>query len=208
MAKSSDFYLCIVLIGLLIATTNAKNYYKILGINRKASDKEIKKAFREKARHLHPDKNKSPNAEAQFREVAEAYEILSDPQKRKNYDMGGSSSFNQQGSRANNFNFNFDDLFKQFESDIFGQMNMFDDDLKGHFGHHFANHQEDLKGHFGSHFTNHGHASGGGFSFDDLFDVRHFTIRQARTQVSYVYVIKSLLSSKNVCLHVLQAIVG
>ena len=88
--NNTEFYFCLTLIiGLLGATIDAKkDFYKILEIDRKASDKEIKKAFREKAKHLHPDKNKSPNAEAQFRELAEAYEVLSDPQKRKEYDVG------------------------------------------------------------------------------------------------------------------------
>ena len=87
--KNTEFYFCITLIiGLLGATIDAKkDFYKILEVDRKASEKEIKKAFREKAKHLHPDKNKSPNAEPQFRELAEAYEVLSDPHNRKIYDI-------------------------------------------------------------------------------------------------------------------------
>ena len=74
------------LILLLACYVEAKNYYKILGVKRDASEKEIKKAFREKAKLYHPDKNDSPNAEQKFRELAEAYEILSDFKKRKAYD--------------------------------------------------------------------------------------------------------------------------
>ena len=157
--NNTEFYFCLTLIiGLLGATIDAKkDFYKILEIDRKASDKEIKKALREKAKHLHPDKNKSPNAEAQFRELAEAYEVLSDPQKRKEYDVGGNRRTYTQGSRANNFDFNFDDLFKQFENDMFPDMGA---DMKGHFGHHFS-----------SHFASHAHATDGGFKLDDLFNV-------------------------------------
>lgn len=55
-----------------------KDYYAILGVSRKATDDEIKKAYRKLALKYHPDKNKSPGAEEKFKEVAEAYEVLSD----------------------------------------------------------------------------------------------------------------------------------
>ena len=58
-------------ICLLVLEIQAKDYYKILGISKKATEKEVKKAFREKARLLHPDRNESPDAEQQFRELAE-----------------------------------------------------------------------------------------------------------------------------------------
>ncbi|KAA3676066.1 DnaJ subfamily B member 4 [Paragonimus westermani] len=66
-----------------------KDYYNILGINKKADDDEIKKAYRKMALKYHPDKNKSPNAEEKFKEVAEAYDVLSDPKKREIYDKYG-----------------------------------------------------------------------------------------------------------------------
>lgn len=66
-----------------------KDYYKILGINKGASDDEIKKAYRKLALKYHPDKNKTPGAEERFKEVAEAYEVLSDKKKRDIYDMHG-----------------------------------------------------------------------------------------------------------------------
>ncbi|XP_017048503.1 dnaJ protein homolog 1 [Drosophila ficusphila] len=67
----------------------AKDFYKILGIDRKATDDEIKKAYRKLALKYHPDKNKSPQAEERFKEIAEAYEVLSDKKKRDIFDKYG-----------------------------------------------------------------------------------------------------------------------
>lgn len=69
-----------------MATMNQKDYYAILGVSKDASAKEIQKAFQQKARKLHPDVNKAPDAEEQFKEVSEAYAVLSDEQKRARYD--------------------------------------------------------------------------------------------------------------------------
>ena len=69
----------------------AKDLYEILGVSRDATDDEIKKAFRKQARKLHPDVNKSPNAEEEFKELNEAYDVLSDPNKRAYYDRTGST---------------------------------------------------------------------------------------------------------------------
>lgn len=67
----------------------AKDYYAILGVSRDATQEEIKRAFRRLARETHPDANPGdPDAEARFREVAEAYEVLSDPERRRRYDRG------------------------------------------------------------------------------------------------------------------------
>ncbi|XP_052894692.1 dnaJ protein homolog 1-like [Anopheles moucheti] len=66
-----------------------KDFYKILGVSKSASDDEIKKAYRKLALKYHPDKNKSPQAEERFKEVAEAYEVLSDKKKRDIYDQYG-----------------------------------------------------------------------------------------------------------------------
>lgn len=66
-----------------------KDYYCILGIEKGATDEDIKKAYRKQALKFHPDKNKSPQAEEKFKEVAEAYEVLSDPKKREIYDQFG-----------------------------------------------------------------------------------------------------------------------
>ena len=66
-----------------------KDYYNILDIPRNASEDEIRKAYRKMALKFHPDKNKSPEAEDKFKDIAEAYEVLSDPQKREIFDKYG-----------------------------------------------------------------------------------------------------------------------
>lgn len=66
-----------------------KDYYQTLGLARGASDEEIKRAYRRQALRYHPDKNKEPGAEEKFKEIAEAYDVLSDPRKREIFDRYG-----------------------------------------------------------------------------------------------------------------------
>lgn len=66
-----------------------RDYYKTLGISKGATEEDIKKAYKKQALKWHPDKNKSPSAEDKFKEIAEAYEVLSDPKKRDIYDQYG-----------------------------------------------------------------------------------------------------------------------
>ena len=74
-----------------------RDYYDVLGVDKSASDAEIKSAFRKLAKKYHPYINKEEGAEAKFKEIGEAYAILSDPNKRKTYDQFGSAAFEQGG---------------------------------------------------------------------------------------------------------------
>ena len=84
-------------------------YYDILGIQPNASESEIKKAYRKMALQYHPDKNQSEGADAKFKQVGEAYEILSDPEKKKQYDTYGVDGINQNDLGGSPF-----DIFKHF----------------------------------------------------------------------------------------------
>jgi chaperone protein DnaJ len=76
-----------------------KDYYEVLGVPKNASEQDIKKAYRSMAKKYHPDRNKdNPEAEAKFKEVQEANEVLSDPQKRAAYDQYGHAAFENGGA--------------------------------------------------------------------------------------------------------------
>ncbi|MGH2915681.1 MAG: molecular chaperone DnaJ [Solirubrobacteraceae bacterium] len=97
------------------ASQMPRDYYEILGVDRNADDSEIKKAFRRLARELHPDVNPEPGAEARFKEAAEAYEVLSDSDRRATYDRYG-----HEGLRSGGYAPNFEgfgsvaDIFEAF----------------------------------------------------------------------------------------------
>jgi curved DNA-binding protein len=98
------------------------DYYKALGLSKSASDEEIKKAYRKMAMKYHPDHTKGDKAaEEKFKQISEAYAVLSDKEKRKQYDTFGSSGFHQRYSQEDIFKgFDFGDIFKEFG---FGGMN-------------------------------------------------------------------------------------
>ena len=93
-----------------------RDYYDLLGVNRNASEDDIRRAFRKLARQYHPDVNNEPEAEARFKEVNEAYEVLSDPQKRRMYDQfGHAGPQGFPGGGATGFDaFGFGDIFETF----------------------------------------------------------------------------------------------
>ena len=95
---------------------SGKDYYKILGVSKSASEKEIKKAYRKLALKYHPDTNKGDKgAEEKFKDVSEAYAVLSDAEKRKQYDMFGADGFNQRYSQEDIFrDFDLGSIFREF----------------------------------------------------------------------------------------------
>ena len=102
-----------------------KDYYEVLGVSKDATDAEIKSAFRKLAKKYHPDVSKEPDAAEKFKECQEAYAVLSDPSKRKQYDQFGHAAFQQGAGGAGGFsNFDFGDMSDIFE-DLFGGMGGF-----------------------------------------------------------------------------------
>ncbi len=109
-----------------------RDYYEILGVSKNASTKEIKDAYRKLAMQFHPDRNKAPEAEEKFKEISEAYAVLSDNQKRQQYDTLGHAGFDQRYSAEDIFRgadfesifrdigFGFGDLFSTFFGGGFG----------------------------------------------------------------------------------------
>lgn len=115
-----------------------KDYYEILGVERNSSEAAIKKAYRKLARQYHPDINKEAGAQARFQDVSEAYEVLSDPEKRKRYDELGAGwhqgqdftppsgwenmHFEFGGNSTHDFGFSGQGGFSDFFDSIFGDM--------------------------------------------------------------------------------------
>lgn len=99
----------------------AKNYYDELGVSKEATEQEIKRAYRKLAKQYHPDVNKDPGAQERFKSVQEAFDVLSDPEKKANYDRYGSpdgpsfgQGFGGGGETYGEGSSQFEDLFRQF----------------------------------------------------------------------------------------------
>ena len=104
-----------------------RDYYEVLGVIKSSSSEEIKKAYRKLALKYHPDRNKNNKvAEAKFKEASEAYHVLSDKERKTNYDQFGHAAFEGSGGRGDFSNFDFSNSF----SDIFGS-DIFDDFFEG-----------------------------------------------------------------------------
>jgi curved DNA-binding protein len=115
-----------------MAATGFKDYYAVLGVSRTAEADDIKRAFRKLARQYHPDVNPGDKvAEAKFKEVSEAYEVLSDPDKRKKYDQFG--QYWQQADRAGAGSYGSPSDFGGFDFSNYGSFDEFINELLGRF---------------------------------------------------------------------------
>ncbi|MGY0206074.1 DnaJ domain-containing protein [Bacillus subtilis] len=98
----------------------AKNYYDVLGVSRQASEQDIKRAYRKLAKQYHPDVNQDPGAQDQFKAIQEAFDVLSDPEKKADYDRYGSAEGptfgggTYSGDGYGEGSAQFEDLFRQF----------------------------------------------------------------------------------------------
>ena len=103
--------------------SNKRDYYEVLGVSKNATEDEIKRSFRKLAKQYHPDVNKEPGAEEKFKEIGEAYAILSDPEKRRQYDQFGHAAFdpNAGGGFGGFSGFSTDDIdLSSIFGDLFG----------------------------------------------------------------------------------------
>jgi molecular chaperone DnaJ len=109
-----------------MATMTKRDYYEILGVQKAASEDEIKKAYRKLAMQYHPDRNPGDRqAEEKFKEIAEAYEVLKDPQKRQRYDRFGHSGLKGGFEGFSGFDFDLADALRTFMSESFGFSDFF-----------------------------------------------------------------------------------
>lgn len=154
-----------------------RDYYEVLGVDKNASAEDIKKAYRKKAIQYHPDKNPGDKeAEEKFKEAAEAYEVLSDPQKRQRYDQYGFAGMGGAGGFNGGQGMNMEDIFSQF-GDLFESWGM------GGGG-----------GHFSSFFG--GQRGGGGQRVRRGSDLRvrvHVTLEEIATGVDKKIKVKKLV---------------
>src|SRR5438034_8164621 len=102
--------------------TTGRDYYELLGVSRTANPDEIKRAFRRLARELHPDVSKEPDADHRFREIVEAYEVLSNSERRELYDRFGHAGLRSGGFEPTSFDLgDLSNLFAAFfGDDLFG----------------------------------------------------------------------------------------
>lgn len=140
--------------------SDGRDYYEILGVNKDATKQEIHRAFRQKAKKYHPDKNKEKGAEEEFMKIFKAYETLADEKKRKEYDNRGQGPHPGAGWRTGDMSsFDVHDFFKQYEEQLFRHAQHFDQH------HHDHRHRHD---HAQPHHQ-HSRFTFAGVDLDDLF---------------------------------------
>ncbi|XP_061630166.1 dnaJ homolog subfamily B member 9a [Phyllopteryx taeniolatus] len=170
---------CLLVIAELLLAK--KDYYDILGVPKDATERQIKKAFHRLAMRYHPDKNNSLDAEVRFREIAEAYETLSDATRRREYDQFGGGAYFKAGTQMRRsphqpFTFKFDDIFKDF-------------DMYSHNDRHARNKQHfDEHSKRESHGRHRRHFQGAGV-FGDVFDdiEKMFALHRHPTRTESVF---------------------
>ena len=158
-----------------MVATDFKDYYSILGVSKSAGTDEIKRAFRKLARKYHPDVNPGDrSAEAKFKEVSEAYEVLSDSDKRRKYDQFG--RYWQQAGRGGSYGTSAD--FSDFDFSNYGSFDEFINELLGRFGSGFGapsgasagrtnyTYRTSPRSGFGNDFSNFNTGAASGQSFD------------------------------------------
>ncbi|CAL8110029.1 unnamed protein product [Orchesella dallaii] len=144
-----------------------KDYYEILGLKKTSTDREIKKKFRQLALKYHPDKNNNPGAEEKFKEMSEAYEVLSDADKRKKYDQFEHAALSKQsgGTGGHRNEFTFDDIFRNFgfSDDFDGDTFQFSFERNMNNGHRQQHHNSHAQAH--RQYQQQAHQGGGFFNF-------------------------------------------
>jgi len=138
------------------------DYYKLLGVSKSASQEEMKKAYRKLALKYHPDKNKGNKAaEEKFKEINEAYAVLSDKEKRQQYDQFGSTGFHQRFSR--------EDIFRDFDlGDLFKDSGFGTEDILSQIFGKGARRRNPFKGAYTGSFDPRAQ-QGGPFHYEDIF---------------------------------------
>lgn len=101
-------------VNLVTRIKKAKNFYEMLGVTKDSTDSEIRKSYKKLALHLHPDKNHAPGSVEAFKALGNAVAVLTDPEKKKNYDLFGDRSFSSSRNASHRHN---QDMYREFQSD-------------------------------------------------------------------------------------------
>uniref|UniRef100_A0A0P4W8I9 DnaJ homolog subfamily B member 9 n=1 Tax=Scylla olivacea TaxID=85551 RepID=A0A0P4W8I9_SCYOL len=198
-----------LLLSTVALVSCVRDYYEILGVKRNANDKEIKKAFRKLAIQYHPDKNKEEGAEEKFREIAEAYETLSDEDKRKEYDMLGHAGYTHKqtggsggsgGHQGHAFHFNFDDLFADFDAFGGGFGGGFSSDFEDHMRRHRSAHNQAHQQAFRSQFQGQYHDPGQEFQqYQEQYEQPRFRASGGRTCRTVTQRVGNMVTTYTTC---------